>query len=112
MICYIKAAQKRKRRENQHNMFSILTRKSLYLTDQPYKNNQTKTIKNGRNIIKNVPCDSEGNIDTETIAILEWIYKQMYIKNKKQVDFNQMKKSYEKEQLSLKEEMSSKLFIL
>lgn len=81
---------------NPNLLFKKVVKANINLTNIPYKKENRNTIKNGINVIHNIPYH-ENKLLEETQIILEWIYKKMYIENKREVDFEKMKKSYFKD---------------
>lgn len=95
---------KERNKKNKHNIQSLVKEvfhTKIYLTKQKYTGKENsekrKTVKNGLNIINDVPYLNE-EMTLETVGIMEWIYKKMYIENVREVNYETMKERYYKEE--------------
>lgn len=88
---------KKKYKENIESLVKEVFHTTINLTDRKYtpreNSEKRKTIKNGLNIIHDVPY-LDGEMSLETYRIIEWIYKRMYIENVKEVNYEIMKEKY------------------
>lgn len=96
---------KKNKQKNKHNIQSLVKEvfhTKIHLTKKEYTHTENsekrKTVKNGLNIIHDVPY-LNGEMSIETYKIMEWIYKKMYVESVREVNYEVMKEKYYKEEL-------------